>query len=715
MSLLKRRFTAIILIVAMLFIGSLGAVWASARFSPQPQTLEFGPQLFVILSNSDQLPAPLPATVVVHAQLNINLGSTMATHFIASGGGDDLAALDAANIPVRVIDADTSGKVYYFADASGENAQSLTESVGQLIYQDENVLLVAVTQATESLLLDTLIPNGIPISLLTSDPLTVQTADNLVVNQALAQPNDTPNAVIANLLPLLTEADLTRVIGELAGAQAATIDGNAVLIKTRYSLSPRIQDSERYLYQYYTKMGLPVSYANWTVGSYTGRNVVAEIRGRLHPERIWLLGGHFDAISQNSLNAAPGADDNATGTAATLLIANILRSYQFADTIRFVHFSGEEQGQWGSKVYARALSLQGAQIMGYINLDMIGWDGNGDRVVEVHTGMGAQSNALGTALIDNNVQYTQGLVFERKTVSASRFSDHSPFWDNGYPAVLGIENFFNDAITRDRNPWYHNTGDLLERVNVNYVARISRVALATLAELAALQTTDPNATPTPTLPPTATPTPLPTATPLPASCQNILLNGNFETTGNWQFGSTPYVARIVNSLAYEGARSLRLGVPPEAGNIYAHSSAFQKVTIPSNAAQVILRYQQRSAGPSDGVDYRETLLLRSNYSYWARVERNTGAGPDQWQERSFDLTAYRGNTLVLYLNVYNDGKSSQQWNYVDNIALLVCSATGTVGGEFVTPDASTATPAPDATPIPSLEWTSQVYLPWVTR
>jgi len=715
MSLIKRRFTILTLTVALLLISSLGAVWASARFSLPQQTLEFGPQLFVILSNSDQLPAPLPATVVVHAQLNINLGSTMATHFIASGSVDDVAALGVADIPVRVIDADTSGKIYYFADATAENAQPLTESIGQLIYQDENVLLVAVTQATEPLLLETLIPNGIQISLLTPDPLAMQTVDDLIVSQALAQPNDAPNDVISNLLPLLTEAELTRVIGELTGVRAVTIDGNAVLIKTRYSLSPRIQDSERYLYQYYTKLGLPVSYANWTVGSYTGRNVVAEIRGTQHPERIWLIGGHFDAISQNSLNAAPGADDNATGTVATLLIANILRTYQFADTIRFVHFSGEEQGQWGSKAYARTLSLQGTQVMGYINLDMIGWDGNGDRVVEVHTGMGTQSNALGTALINNNVQYTQGLVFERKTVSASRFSDHSPFWDNGYPAVLGIENFFDDTITRDRNPWYHNTGDLLERVNVNYVARISRVALATLAELAELQTGDPNATPTPTLIPTATPTPLPTATPLPASCQNILLNGNFETTGSWQFGSTPYVARIVNTLVYEGVRSLRLGVPPEAGNIYAHSSAFQKVTIPSNAAQVILRYQQRAGGLADGVDYRETLLLRSNYSYWARVERNTAAGSDQWQERAFDLTAYRGNTVVLYLNVYNNGSGSQQWNYVDNVALLVCSATGAVGGEFATPDASIATPAPDATAIPSLELPSQLYLPWVAQ
>ncbi|MEZ4728360.1 MAG: M28 family peptidase [Caldilineaceae bacterium] len=113
--------------------------------------------------------------------------------------------------------------------------------------------------------------------------------------------------------------------------------------------------------------------------------------GAEHPERIWLIGGHFDSISDNPMSLAPGADDNGGGTAATMLIAKIFRDYEFADTVRFVHFSGEEQGHWGSIVYAREQKLKGAQIMGYIDLDMIGWDGDGDRVVELHTGTGPRA------------------------------------------------------------------------------------------------------------------------------------------------------------------------------------------------------------------------------------------------------------------------------------------------------------------------------------
>ena len=113
---------------------------------------------------------------------------------------------------------------------------------------------------------------------------------------------------------------------------------------------------------------------------------MAELRGTLHPERIWLVGGHFDDISEVPYSRAPGADDNASGTAATLAIAGLLRGHRTADTIRFVHFSAEEQGHWGSQAYARSLSSAGSQVMGYLDLDMIGWDGNGDRTLEIHSG-----------------------------------------------------------------------------------------------------------------------------------------------------------------------------------------------------------------------------------------------------------------------------------------------------------------------------------------
>jgi Zn-dependent M28 family amino/carboxypeptidase len=228
-----------------------------------------------------------------------------------------------------------------------------------------------------------------------------------------------------------------------------------------------------------------------------------------------------------------------------MLIARLLRDFEFADTIRFVHFSGEEQGQWGSRAYAAALSQDNEEIKGFINLDMIGYDGNGDQRLELHTGLSAGAIALGEAFAENNDDYTQGLLIERKTTSASRFSDHSPFWDAGVPAFLAIEDFFDnsDAGDRDRNPQYHRSGDTVDLVDLDYVMRTTRTTLATVAELAGLLGPRADETPTVTLTPTASATP----TVLPVGCANLLVNGDFEGNDGWQFGTTPFSAGYDNS------------------------------------------------------------------------------------------------------------------------------------------------------------------------
>jgi hypothetical protein len=310
-----------------------------------------------------------------------------------------------------------------------------------LLFDAGHTLLVGAPAPQERSLVESLTGQGARISALTSAPLA------LGVDEQAAAVNiggiNEADPFIAGLLAQLNSDDLAAIIAELSGETPVVIDGQEVTLATRYFFTQGDDLAGQYIYQRYVDMGLDVAYFDWTYGQYSGRNVIAQIPGVLHPERVWFIGGHFDSISNDPYNRAPGADDNGTGSASTLLIARILSQVQVADTVRFVHFSGEEQGQWGSKRYAPSLAGAGEEVMGYIDLDMFGWDGNGDRVVEVHTGTGEASNALGTALIDANQVYTQGLSFERKQASASRFSDHSPFWDRGYPAVLAIENFFD--------------------------------------------------------------------------------------------------------------------------------------------------------------------------------------------------------------------------------------------------------------------------------
>ena len=621
----------------------------------------FGPVLFLVDPVDGVLPANLPPTAVVHARLD----EPDSSHYVASGSAADLATLQAEGVTARLLDADTAGKVYYLADARAENALALAAQAGDVLFAGQTTLLIATTPAGELALLESLPVQDVSISLLTSAPLLEEAADEGQLAAAALQAPAAVDPAVAALLPKLTEADLQTLVERLSGRAPAMVSGAPVTIDTRYTLAARLRDAEQFVYEYYVGLGMNVAYFNWTYGSYSGRNVIAEVRGTANPERVLLVGGHLDSMSQIPYTSAPGADDNATGTAATLLIARLLRDYRPAVTVRFVHFTGEEQGQWGSKVYAATLRQRGEQVIGFIDLDMIGWDGNGDRVVEIHTGSGPKSNALATSFLERNDRYGLGLTFERKSTTASRFSDHSPFWDNDIAAFLVIENFFTDTLARDRNPYYHNTGDLSDRVNFNYVARVGRLALAAVAELAGYNLGGPA--------PTPTPMPSPTPTPDPGNCTNLLLNGDFETTGGWQFGSTPFPAGYTTSIVFKGSRAGRLGIPAGSTNKLAHSSAFQKVTIPATApTPVMLRFVQQSGGAADGIDYREVLLLNSSYGYLARLDRSYAAGNNQWVERAYDLTSYRGTTLVIYFNAYNNGANAQMWSYVDAVSLGDC-------------------------------------------
>lgn len=172
-----------------------------------------------------------------------------------------------------------------------------------------------------------------------------------------------------------------------------------------------------------------------------------------------------------------------------------------------------------------------------------------------------------------------------------------------------------------------------------------------------------------------------------SACQQLLTNGDLEGSGGWQFGPTPARASVVNSPVHGGAGAIRMGLVDTATNVTAHSSAYQSVVLPAAAPQLLLTFWEQPGGGSDGADYREVLLLRTNFSVLRTLSKQTAAGANQWTERTFDLTDLAGQTVYLYFNVYNNGVGSRMVNYVDDIVLANCSAT----------PADTATPLPSAT------------------
>ena len=164
-----------------------------------------------------------------------------------------------------------------------------------------------------------------------------------------------------------------QLTGDLSGAWPVMIGGGLYTITTRHSLSGEpIQKAAQYLFEYYQNLGLAVSLQDFTYSNSTLSNVVAEKKGSVFPERVFLITSHYDDMP--ALGLAPGADDNASGTVGVMLAANILSQFDFGCTLRFVNFAAEEQGLYGSSAYTHHAHCERQDQRGVLNLDMIAWN-----------------------------------------------------------------------------------------------------------------------------------------------------------------------------------------------------------------------------------------------------------------------------------------------------------------------------------------------------
>jgi len=208
----------------------------------------------------------------------------------------------------------------------------------------------------------------------------------------------------------------------------------------------------------------------------TLNNVVATKTGTVSPDQYYIICAHYDDMPPGTL--APGADDNASGTVTVLEAARVLADYDFQKSIRFVLFAGEEQGLVGSAHYAALAATNGDQILGVINLDMIGYDFNNDGRMEIHAGTMLNSQELGTFVRGNIINWGLSLTPEYITSGSTSASDHASFWYNGYPAILLIEDF------QDFTPYYHTVSDELSTLRQSYFESNAKLAIGSLAVLA---------------------------------------------------------------------------------------------------------------------------------------------------------------------------------------------------------------------------------------
>ncbi|MEO8433512.1 MAG: M28 family metallopeptidase [Pyrinomonadaceae bacterium] len=247
-------------------------------------------------------------------------------------------------------------------------------------------------------------------------------------------------------------------------------------------------------------------------------NVVATLKGTQagSMDRMYVVSGHYDSMCSSTTNAtcdAPGANDDASGTAAVLEMARVMAKYEFDATIVFMAVAGEEQSLLGSTYFAQQAKQKGLNIEGMFTNDIIGSSlgGNGvrdPRTVRVFSegvpsnetepegvtrrSVGGENDSpsrqLARFIKETSEPYVRGMrvmmVYRRDRYG--RGGDHIPFLERGVPAVRFTEpnenyNHQHQNVRIENGVQY---GDLPQFVDFKYIANVARVNAASLATLA---------------------------------------------------------------------------------------------------------------------------------------------------------------------------------------------------------------------------------------
>ncbi len=241
----------------------------------------------------------------------------------------------------------------------------------------------------------------------------------------------------------------------------------------RYALNPQgIEQIKAWLIIKFSNLpNVAVSVQDFAINSKKGFNVIGSM-GQIHTQGpIYIVGAHYDSISEIPETNAPGAEDNASGIAALMEIARIMSTIPLNGSLLFIAFGGEEQGLFGSQAYVESLINRQLQerIAGVLVMDMIAY--SNDKIFDILLETSKTQDPMLEVLFNLARQYT--------TLQVSRSynywgSDHVPFLDKNMPAVLFIDNDYQDY------PHTHRSTDTIDQLSPPQAKEVIKLHLAAL-------------------------------------------------------------------------------------------------------------------------------------------------------------------------------------------------------------------------------------------
>ncbi|UCF68448.1 MAG: M20/M25/M40 family metallo-hydrolase [Acidobacteriota bacterium] len=277
---------------------------------------------------------------------------------------------------------------------------------------------------------------------------------------------------------------VSQVAGEVSQAEVTSTIQTLQDFGTRYSLTSQCDDAADWIFTTMVDYGLEVSYEEFQFAGKTLRNVVGRLEGSLYPDDVLIVGAHYDSTSESPLTYAPGADDNASGVAGVLEAARILSQYRSESTIEFICFGGEEQGRLGSKHNAAEAAGAGKNILGMVNLDMIGyWPESSDRELDI--GKNEASSWLADVAENAALTYASIPVHNWPDTGVC-YDDQVSYWEQGYDAIVLMDCYeahLDPGGSGESTPHYHRTSDTISTLDLAQTTEAVRTTVAAMALL----------------------------------------------------------------------------------------------------------------------------------------------------------------------------------------------------------------------------------------
>jgi leucyl aminopeptidase len=282
--------------------------------------------------------------------------------------------------------------------------------------------------------------------------------------------NAEPRSDVQELVDMVNIDNITAFISQLSAYH------------NRHHRSSTGRQSADYIYntfKSYERSGITVS--QFQHSSTSQPSVIARVEGTTNPNEIVIIGCHIDSLSGwSSSNKAPGADDNASGTATVKELLRIISTYnyKFKRTIELHGYAAEEGGLVGSGEIAARYRSQGKNVVGMIQIDMCLYStASKPEIWLITNDTNAQHVELAARFVE---QYTKAVWKKGQLFAGS--SDHRSWTRNGYPAIFPFEN------PQSYNRHIHTAEDTIAKsgnfVFAENMAKLGMAYIVSLAELA---------------------------------------------------------------------------------------------------------------------------------------------------------------------------------------------------------------------------------------